>query len=98
MLMMEVDEQTTDNKATVPWSLAGGTRWSAQQKPVRDTSSTDAGKQEQWSAGCFTHMTSFNKTKATFSTCRLCMDFPFSQINILGKCLLVKHSIMIKIS
>jgi len=31
MLMMEVDEQTTDQKVTVPWSLAGGTRGSAQQ-------------------------------------------------------------------
>jgi len=32
MLMMEVDEQNTDhNKATVPGSLAGGTRGSAQQ-------------------------------------------------------------------
>ena len=31
MLMMEVDEQTTDHKATVPVSLAGGTRGSAQQ-------------------------------------------------------------------
>jgi len=29
--MMEVDEQTTDHKATVPGSLAGGTRGSAQQ-------------------------------------------------------------------
>jgi len=32
MLMMEVDEQNTDhNKATVPGSLASGTRGSAQQ-------------------------------------------------------------------
>ena len=32
MLMMEVNEQTTDhNEATVPESLAGGTRGSAQQ-------------------------------------------------------------------
>ena len=31
MLMMEVDEQTTDHKVTVPGSLAGGTRGSAQQ-------------------------------------------------------------------
>ena len=31
MLMMEVDEQTTDHKLTVPGSLAGGTRGSAQQ-------------------------------------------------------------------
>jgi len=32
MLMMEVDEQTTDyNRPTVPGSLAGGTRGSAQQ-------------------------------------------------------------------
>ena len=32
MLMMEVDEQNTDhNKVSVPGSLAGGTRGSAQQ-------------------------------------------------------------------
>jgi len=47
MLMMEVEEQTTDhNISTVPMSGLG--------KPVRDRSSTDAGKQERWSAGCFT--------------------------------------------
>jgi len=58
--MMAVDEQNTDNnKATVPGSLAGGTRGSAQPtwgKWLEANPQQMQTKQEQWLAGCFTHI------------------------------------------
>ncbi|KAL4226979.1 hypothetical protein ACF0H5_014955 [Mactra antiquata] len=57
MLMMVDDEQTTDhNKLTLPGSLAGGTRWHAQQAWGNWLEIDPQQMQERWSAGCFTNI------------------------------------------